>query len=87
SIYSSLGTLVQIPFVTCAFKSKADILNDGFCSVWLGPPWLYKQIFHPNFGPNFLGFVGFLGLVVYVIYLSYFLMVRLQRQGRSATGN
>jgi hypothetical protein len=87
TIYSSLGTLVQIPFVTCAFKSKADILNDGFCSVWLDPPWFYKELFHPNFGPNFLGFVGFLALVVYVIYLSYFLMVKLQRQGRSATGN
>lgn len=87
TVYSALGTLVQIPFVTCAFKSKAQIIDDGFCSVWLGPPWVYKELVHPNFGPNFLGFLGFFGLVVYVIYLSYFVMVTLQRQGRSATGN
>ena len=87
TLYSGLGTLAQIPFISCAFKAKAQIMDDGFCSVWLAPPWLYKQLFHPNFGPNFLGFVGFFGLVVYVIYLSYFVMVKLQRQGRSASGN
>lgn len=87
TIYSSLGMLAQIPFVTCAFKSQGQILDDPFCRVWLDPPWLYKQMFHPDWGPQFLGFLGFTGLVVYVIYFSYFVLVRLQRQGRSATGN
>ncbi|MBS9772248.1 MAG: DUF3177 family protein [Trichodesmium erythraeum GBRTRLIN201] len=85
--YNLLGIILQIPFVVCGFKSHNQLLSDPSCRVWLDPPWLFKQIFHPDWPPEFIGFLGFSGLVIYTIFLSYFILVKLQRQGRSATGN
>ena len=87
TIYNFIGIISQIPFVVCAFKSRNDLLNEPFCNVWLDPPWLFKQIFHPDWPQQFIGFLGFSGLVIYTIFLCYFVLVKLQRQGRSATGN
>ncbi|NES06572.1 MAG: DUF3177 family protein [Okeania sp. SIO2F4] len=87
TIYNLIGIISQIPFVVCAFKSRNDLLNEPFCNVWLDPPWLFKQIFHPDWPQEFIGFLGFSGLVIYTIFLCYFVLVKLQRQGRSATGN
>ncbi len=87
TIYNLIGIISQIPFVVCAFKSRNELLNDPFCNVWLDPPWLFKQIFHPDWPQEFLGFLGFSGLIIYTIFLCYFVLVKLQRQGRSATGN
>ena len=86
TVYSGLGAIAQIPFLTCAFKSQNQVIEDSFCRVWLDPPWLYKQMFHPTTNPQFLGLLGLVGLVIYVAYLSYFVLVRLGKQGRSATG-
>ncbi|MCL2932069.1 MAG: DUF3177 family protein [Trichodesmium sp. MAG_R03] len=85
--YNLLGGIIQIPFIVCAFKSRNELLSDPFCKVWLDPPWLFKQIFHPDWPQEFIGFLGFFGLVIYIIFLCYFILVKLQRQGRSATGN
>ncbi len=87
TIYNLIGIISQIPFVVCAFKSRNELLDDPFCNVWLDPPWLFKQIFHPDWPQEFIGFLGFSGLVIYTIFLCYFVLVKLQRQGRSATGN
>lgn len=87
TIYNSIATVVQIPFAVCAFKPRTELLSDPSCNVWLDPPWLFKQIFHPDWPEGFLGFLGFAGLIIYVISLSYFVLVKLQRQGRSATGS
>ena len=87
TIYNLIGIISQIPFVVCGFKSRNELLSDPFCNVWLDPPWLFKQIFHPDWPQEFLGFLGFSGLIIYTIFLCYFVLVKLQRQGRSATGN
>jgi Protein of unknown function (DUF3177) len=87
TVYSGLGALAQIPFLTCAFKSQIQVIDEPFCSVWFDPPWLYKQMFHAKATPQFLGFMGLTGLAIYVVYLSYFVLIRLGKQGRSATGN
>ena len=87
TIHNLIGTAIQIPFVVCAFKSRNELLNDPFCNVWLDPPWLFKQIFHPDWPQEFIGFLGFSGLIIYTIFLCYFVLVKLQRQGRSATGS
>jgi hypothetical protein len=87
TVYSSLGALAQLPFLSCAFKSQIQVIDEPFCRVWLDPPWLYKQMFHPTANPQFLGLLGQIGLAIYVIYLSYFVLIRLGKQGRSATGN
>lgn len=87
TVYSGLGALAQLPFLSCAFKSQIQIIDEPFCRVWLDPPWLYKQMFHATANPQFLGLLGMIGLGIYVIYLSYFVLIRLGKQGRSATGN
>lgn len=87
TIYNGIGTLVQIPFLRCALMSKQDLLQDSYCRVWLAPPWGYKEYFHANSTPGFLGFLGVVALLFYVGCLSYFILVRLNRQGRSATGH
>ena len=87
TVYSGLGALAQLPFLSCAFKSQIQVIDEPFCRVWLDPPWLYKQMFHPTANPQFLGFLGLVGLAIYVVYFSYFVLIRLGKQGRSATGN
>lgn len=80
TIYSTLGAIAAIPFLSCAFSTaKTD-----YCQAWFKPSWLYYQFFHANSNPGFLSFLGILGLVSYTLYLVYFLVVRLGKQGRSA---
>ena len=85
TVYMAVGALLQIPVTRCAFWSKDMILGEPFCRIWLDAPWGYKQIFHYNSTPGFLGFLGIVGLVVYAISFTWFVVVRLGKQGRSAT--
>lgn len=82
TIYSSLGAIATLPFLSCAFSQGAT--DTPFCRVWLEAPWRFKEIFHANSTPGFLGFVGMMGLIVYTLYFAYFLFIRLGKQGRSA---
>ncbi len=82
TMYSLLGALAQLPFLSCAV-SRAT-LDTPFCQVWLNPTWLYKDYFHHNTDARILGFLGFLGLLVYVSYFCYFVLVKLGKTGRSA---
>lgn len=80
TLYSTLGAIATIPFLSCAFSgAKTD-----YCQAWFKPSWLYYQIFHANSNPGFLSFLGILGLISYTLYLVYFLVVRVGKQGRSA---
>ncbi|MFH7026180.1 MAG: DUF3177 family protein [Heteroscytonema crispum UTEX LB 1556] len=83
SVYCTLGAIAYLPFLGCAF-SKSAIASPN-CRVWLEAPLLFKEYFHPNSKPGFLGFLGIVGLIIYVLYLSYFVLVKLGKQGRSAT--
>ncbi|WP_293135432.1 DUF3177 family protein [Microcoleus sp. bin38.metabat.b11b12b14.051] len=87
TVYSTLGALAQIPFLSCAFKSQSQVIDEPFCRIWLDPPWLYRQMFHATANPQFLGLLGLIGLAIYVLYLSYFVLIKMGKQGRSATGN
>jgi hypothetical protein len=82
TIYCVLGTIAFIPFLNCAFTSNA--LSTPYCSVWLEAPLIYKDYFHYNSKPAFLGFLGITALIIYVLYLSYFVVVKLGKSGRSA---
>ncbi|MCL6436196.1 MAG: DUF3177 family protein [Leptolyngbyaceae cyanobacterium HOT.MB2.61] len=86
SIYCVLGVLAQLPVLSCAFMGHNDLLKTPLCNVWLQAPWSFRELFHRTTKPWFLGGVGLVGLVIYVIYLAYFVLVRLGKQGRSATG-
>lgn len=82
SIYSTLGAIASIPFLSCAFSETT--LNTSFCRVWQEAPLMYKDYFHANSKPEFLGFLGMVGLIFYVICLAYFVIFRLGKQGRTA---
>lgn len=83
TFYCILGALATIPFLVCAFSETA--IASSYCRVWFEAPLLFKEYFHPNTKPGFLGFLGIISLVIYVLYLSYFVLVKLGKQGRSAT--
>jgi hypothetical protein len=83
TIYSLLGVIGFAPFLTCAFSNNA--LKTPYCSVWLEAPLMFKDYFHHNSKPAFLGFLGIIGLGIYVVYFSYFVLVKLSKHGRSAT--
>jgi hypothetical protein len=83
TVYSALGALASLPFLPCAISQTA--LNTRFCRVWFDPPLLFKQYFHANTSVRFLGFLGVVGLLIYVACLCYFVLVKLSKQGRSAT--
>ncbi|MEH1940552.1 MAG: DUF3177 family protein [Nostoc sp.] len=83
TVYSILGTLAFIPFLGCAFS--ASTLKTPYCSVWFEAPLLFKEYFHANSKAEFLGFLGITSLLIYVLYLSYFVLIKLGKQGRSAT--
>ncbi|MEA5618679.1 DUF3177 family protein [Cronbergia sp. UHCC 0137] len=83
SVYCVLSAIAFTPFVNCAFSTEA--LKTPYCRVWLETPLMFKDYFHANSKPAFLGFLGIVGLVIYVLYLSYFVLVKLGKQGRSAS--
>ena len=83
TVYCILGTLAFIPFLRCAFSGSA--LKTPDCRVWFEAPLLFKEYFHANSKAEFLGFLGITSLVIYVLYLSYFVLIKLGKQGRSAT--
>lgn len=87
TVYNAIGALIFLPSLRCAFFGAEDLLADPGCRIWLDPPWMYKQIFHPGWNPPFLGFLAIVGLLIYVGCFAYFVVIRLRRQGRSATGN
>lgn len=83
TVYCILGTLAFIPFLGCAFS--ANVMKTAYCRVWFEVPLLFKEYFHANSKAEFLGFLGITSLVIYVVYLSYFVLIKLGKQGRSAS--
>jgi hypothetical protein len=82
TIYSALGAIATLPLLQCGFVPNA--VKTPMCQAWLEPALLYKQYFHANSKPEFLGFLGISALLLYVLFLSYFVLIRLGKQGRSA---
>lgn len=83
TVYCSLGALALLPFLGCAFSANA--LKTPYCSVWLEAPLVFKDYFHYNSTPAFLGFLGIVTLGFYIVYLSYFVAFKLSKYGRSTT--
>ncbi len=81
--YCILGAIAFVPFVVCALSETA--IKTPYCRVWFEAPLLFKEYFHYNSKPAFLGFLGIVSLVIYIAYLSYFILIKLGKQGRSAT--
>lgn len=83
TVYCFLGAISLLPFLSCTFSKEP--LKNSFCNVWAEAPLMFKDYFHHNSKPAFLGFLGIVGLVIYVVYLSYFVFVKLGKNGRSTT--
>ena len=82
TIYGVLGAIATLPLLQCGFVPGA--VKTPLCQAWLEPAFLFKQYFHANSKPEFLGFLGISALFLYVLFLSYFVLIRLGKQGRSA---
>jgi hypothetical protein len=82
TVYCALGVIASLPLLQCAFSREA--FATPFCQVWLDPPFGFRNAFHPNYTPGFLGFLGIAGLIIYLLYLGHFVIFRLARQGRTA---
>jgi hypothetical protein len=82
TLYCILGVIAQLPSLQCGFSPNA--LTQPLCQAWIEPSLVFKDYFHPNSTPQFLGFLGVVGLIFYVICLSYFVLFKLGKQGRSA---
>lgn len=82
SVYGVLGAIAMVPFLPCAFDQGT--FSSPFCQVWFEAPLLFREYFHANFTPGFLGFLGVVGLIIYILCLGYFVFVRLSKEGRSA---
>lgn len=82
TLYNILGAIAQIPVLQCAFSQNANAIP--LCQAWSEPALLFREYFHPNSTPQFLGFLGIVGLIAYVLCLGYFVLVKLGKQGRSA---
>ncbi|MEM9452172.1 MAG: DUF3177 family protein [Cyanobacteria bacterium P01_E01_bin.6] len=83
SVYSALGAIAMLPFVKCAFSPGE--FGNPMCQLWTEAPLMYREYFHANLRPEFLGFaLGIPALIIYLLCLAYFVFVRLGKQGRSA---
>jgi len=82
SLFGGLGAIAMVPFLPCAFDQQ--VLETPFCQVWFEAPLLFREYFHANSTPGFLGFLGLVGLIVYLLCLGYFVFVRLGKEGRTA---
>ncbi|MGB3614059.1 MAG: DUF3177 family protein [Elainellaceae cyanobacterium] len=82
SIYGGLGAIAMVPFLPCAFDQQTAATP--FCRVWFEAPLLFREYFHANLTPGFLGFLGLVGLIVYLLCMGYFVFVRLGKEGRTA---
>jgi len=83
TVYCFLGAIASTLFLNCAFSTSA--LKTPYCRVWFEAPLMFKEYFHANSKAGFLGFLGITTLVIYVLYLSYFVLIKLGKQGRTAT--
>jgi Protein of unknown function (DUF3177) len=84
TIYCAIAALLQVPYLKCAISSAAVTAKE--CQVWLEPSLVLKSMFHAGIRPEKLSFLAIMALVFYGLYLGYFLLFKLTKQGRSATG-
>ena len=90
SAYCVIGALLQLPVLRCAFLPSIAILaptDERLCSLWMQPPFAFREVFHPTTKAWFLGGIGVVGLVLYVAYLGYFVFFRFNKRKRSALGS
>ncbi len=84
SIFCVLSALLQLPYLRCAASKTA--VAAAACQAWLEPPLVFKEILHAETRAGKLGFLAIAALMLYGLYFGYFVIFRLTKQGRSASG-
>ncbi|HEY9826784.1 MAG TPA: DUF3177 family protein [Stenomitos sp.] len=83
TVYCAIAALGQAPYLRCASKAAIGATD---CQVWLEPAKIYGQMFHSDVRTGKLGFLAITALLLYGLYFGYFVLFRMSKQGRSATG-
>lgn len=84
TLFCLISAAVLSPSLGCA-GSKTAIATDQ-CQVWLEPAYGVASIVHASSGVSRINILATLALILYGFYFGYFLLFRLSKQGRSATG-
>ncbi len=84
SIFCVLSALLQLPYLRCAASKTAVAAAE--CQAWLEPPLVFKEVLHAETRAGKLGFLAIAALMLYGLYFGYFVIFRLTKQGRSASG-
>lgn len=84
TLFCLMSAAALSPYLGCA-GSKTAIAADQ-CQVWLEPAYGVAAIAHASSGVSRINILATLALVLYGFYFGYFLLFRLSKQGRSATG-
>lgn len=84
TLFCLLSAAALAPSLGCA-GSKAAIAAPQ-CQVWLEPAYGVAAIAHSSTGVSRINILATLALILYGFYFGYFLLFRLSKQGRSATG-
>lgn len=84
TLFCLFSAAALAPSLGCA-GSKAAIATPQ-CQVWLEPAYGVAAIAHGSTGVSRINILATLALILYGFYFGYFLLFRLSKQGRSATG-
>ncbi len=74
-----------IPSLGCAGSTAAIATQQ--CQVWLEPAYGFAAFVHAKTSMGRINILATLALILYGFYFGYFLLFRLSKQGRSATGH
>lgn len=84
TLFCLISVVGLAPSLGCA-GSKTAIAADQ-CQVWLEPAYGVAAIVHASSSVGRINILATLALILYGFYFGYFLLFRLSKQGRSATG-
>jgi hypothetical protein len=84
TLFCVISAVALTPSLGCAV-SKAAIATDQ-CQVWLQPAYGFSALFHAKLSVGRTKLLATFALIMYGFYFVYFLLFRLPKQGRSATG-
>lgn len=84
TLFCLISAAAVAPSLGCA--GSKDAIAASQCQVWLEPAYGVAAIAHESSGVSRINILATLALILYGFYFGYFLIFRLSKQGRSATG-
>lgn len=84
TLFCLVSAVGLVPYLGCAVSNTA--IAASHCQVWLEPAYGVAAIVHESSSVGRINILATLALILYGFYFGYFLLFRLSKQGRSATG-